>query len=216
MRIGSLMDKKLVLFDFDGVIADSFDYSLKIIQILQPHMTDRDYRDLFEGNFYERMCNFVGKDEISPEYQKLYWKHFLERIDEIKLVEGMEKILETLSKKFSLVVISSSDSTIINMILDREKVAGYVSKVYGSDVHLSKEKKFKMIFADHNITARDCIFVTDTLGDLLEAENIGTESIAVSWGFHDTKTLEKGKCKAIIQKPERLIVEIEKHFDQRK
>jgi len=207
-------EKKLAIFDFDGVISDSFEYCLKINQKMQPHMTADDYRELFEGNFYESLCKFADKETIGPEYQSTYWNHFVERMDDIFLVDGIKDVLHKLSSLYNLVIVSSSDSEIIKTILKREHLEPLFGKIYGSDAHQSKHKKFQMIFEEFGASPCDCIFVTDTLGDLIEAETADIESIAVSWGFHDAKTLERGKYKSMIHKPDELIQEINNHFDK--
>lgn len=61
-----------------------------------------------------------------------------------------------------------------------------------------------MIFDDFNIAAPDCIFITDTLGDIKEARVAGVDSIAVSWGYHSLATLELGNPLAVADKPSEL------------
>ena len=48
-----------------------------------------------------------------------------------------------------------------------------------------------MLFDKYNLTSDDCIFVTDTVGDILEANKVNLRSIAVTCGFHEKERLEK-------------------------
>jgi phosphoglycolate phosphatase len=98
---------------------------------------------------------------------------------------------------------------LINEILDREDLSSYFTEILGSDVHTSKSEKIKKLIEKYNITSKDAIYITDTLGDIKEAEGCGVKSIAVTWGFHDRKTLEKGNPVAIIDEPMDLLEAIE-------
>lgn len=55
-----------------------------------------------------------------------------------------------------------------------------------------------MLFNKHDFNNEDCIFITDTLGDILEANKVGVKSIAVDFGFHERERLEKGNPFKII------------------
>lgn len=56
---------------------------------------------------------------------------------------------------------------------------------------------------------KDAVFITDTLGDIREARECDIDSIAVTWGFHERKTLEKGNPIVIVSDPRELFVEID-------
>jgi phosphoglycolate phosphatase len=207
------MNKKTLILDFDGVIADSFDYCLKINQTVVGDITADEYKNMFLGNFYEAHRKRVPESE-SIENKKRYWKIFLSGIDQIHLVGGIAEILNTLSNDFRLVIISSATSDVVKAILNREGISGYITKIFGADVSESKFLKFKMFFNEYCVQSSDCLFVTDTLGDLLEAEKAGVKSLAVSWGFHDVKTLERGNPLKIVDSPKDLLREIEQYYLQ--
>ena len=103
-----------------------------------------------------------------------------------------------------MVIISSSNETVITKFLDDVGLNCYFEKVYGKRASTSKVEKFNMLFEDFNVKPDECLFITDTLGDLNEAEEVKVESIAVTWGYHDRKTLESGKSIAIVDSVEEL------------
>ena len=45
--------------------------------------------------------------------------------------------------------------------------------------------KFNLIAEKYGVENKDMIFITDTLGDIREAEIAGVPTIAVTWGAHD-------------------------------
>jgi len=197
------MNKKLIIFDFDGVIADSFEYCLKTNQSMYGGLTSEQYKKMFEGNFYEAFSRVVDP-KLADEYKDTYWIKFLRNLHEITIVEKMTDIISKLNKKCAILIISSSTAEAIEKIMKKENVGKYITKIYGSDYHESKVEKFKHALIDFHASADNCIFITDTLGDLLEAEKAGIKSVAVSWGFHDIDTLRRGKYIKIVHKPEEL------------
>lgn len=205
------MMKKLIIFDFDGVIADSFEYCLKINKILNKEITAQEYRSNFYGNFYKDFEVNKKKADVKKIYSA-YWEEFEKNLHEISLFSGMYEILSTLAKEYNVAIVSSCKDEILEKIMEKENIKHFFQAVYGSSYHQSKVEKFKHVLRDFKTENKNAIFITDTLGDLHEAESAGLESIAVSWGFHDVVTLEKGKSKIIIHKPEELLSEIITHF----
>jgi len=202
--------KKLVIFDFDGVLVDSFDFCLEINQANFPNMTSEKYKTWFLGNFYDAVDKEIEEGDFD-ENQRQYWERFMKGIDQIVAFEKTKEMLERL-KGFTLVVVSSSREDAIEKMMKNEDILNFFDKIYGCATHRSKIEKFKMILRDYNVDREDCIFVTDTLGDLREAEKVGIESIAVGWGFHDEQILKQGNPKIIVHKSDELVGEIEKHF----
>ena len=50
-----------------------------------------------------------------------------------------------------------------------------------------------MLFEKYDLKPDDCVFITDTLGDILEAKKVNVRSIAVTFGFHDQERLKRGE-----------------------
>jgi phosphoglycolate phosphatase len=70
--------------------------------------------------------------------------------------------------------------------------------VLGVETHKSKEVKFGIIFEETGLLKDECVFVTDTLGDILEANKVGVRTIAVTFGYHDEKRLAKGNPSVLV------------------
>src|ERR1700690_4067272 len=116
----------------------------------------------------------------------------------------MGEVVKTLSETYALSIISSTYTSLINELLEHYGLTLYFKDVLGGDVHQSKVEKIRMIFEKYQITSGDCIFVTDTLGDMREAKKHGVGAIGVSWGWHTHATLEKGIPFRIVDAPAEL------------
>lgn len=91
-----------------------------------------------------------------------------------------------------LFIISSGGARTISDYLKKNGVGEIFKEVIGMDTYRSKVDKFNFIFGKYHFTAADCVFVTDTLGDILEANTLNIKTIAVDFGYHNKETLSKG------------------------
>ena len=181
---------KAIIFDFDGVICDSFNIAYGINKIIDNDLSSEEYRDFFNGNIYEHKK--VTK-ESSDKYFELQEKAF----DGLKIEENIKRELFKLREKYELFIVSSNKEMVLEKYFKDNNVLVF-SEILGTDKNKSKVKKFKILFDKYNFGKEDCVFVTDTLGDLLEANKVDVKSIAVDFGFHDKERLEKGNpCKIV-------------------
>jgi len=191
---------KLILFDFDGVLIDTFIISLKISREVNKKMSLNLFRSIFNGNIYDSLKNNT-KVKQHPEFFKLYEK----QSRKLEIPKKLKDLICKLSKNYTLAIISATPSTLIATILKQANVFKYFSDILGGDIHTSKVVKNKMLLEKYKIESRDAVFITDTTGDILEARECGIESIAVTWGFHEEKTLQKAKPEKIVSTPEDLL-----------
>ncbi len=189
------MDKKLVIFDFDGVITDSYDVCIKVSRHFEEDLTDEAYKTLFTGNVYEALEK--GRDAklvVKNSNNDIYFEIYEPLILEVPPREGFVDIIKELHKKgIKIAFVSSCYNKPLTNYLIKYGIKNYVDEILGGDIEKSKVKKFLMLFNQFNMDPKEALFITDTLGDLIEAEKVGLESIAVTFGFHDRKTLEAGK-----------------------
>lgn len=207
------MKDKLILFDFDGVISNTLPIAFEVAHISCPDITLPEYRRLFEGNINETFGSFKHNDKChhNMDFDGEYFWRLVERAE---MVAGIDSAIKELAKSYKLVVISSTISSTIAKVLEKFGLSGYFEAIYGNDIDKSKVRKIRMIFDKYRIGSKECVLVTDTLGDIRESacENVG--SIAVSWGFHDRKTLAIGKPFRIIESPDALICAIGDYYAQ--
>lgn len=208
-----LTARKFVLFDFDGVIADSWQVAYDTARTVFPSMKEENYRRMFEGNVYEAHEAMVADEKperaSDDDWFDIYTPMFEEKA---RLFPNMDKVVEELSHEYVLIIVSSTITSPIQGFLERQHIGRYFSEVMGADVHTSKHEKIQMILKKYEVSASECVFVTDTLGDMREAEKAGVGSIGVSWGFHDTETLERGEPFRIVERPEEITPSVREYF----
>ena len=204
-----MKDRKLFLFDFDGVLADSLDlYAEAVTRCMErigtPILKTReDYLALFEGNFYESMA--ARGVDLAAFAQAA--KEILPGLDygAMKPFDGLIPVLESLKKYHLLAVISSNGSRIIRRMLERFGFDPYFEEVLGSDFLFSKKEKIDHAIAKYDIPPERAFYIGDTTGDILEARAAGIRTVAVTWGWHSRERLAAAHPDFLVDRPEDLL-----------
>lgn len=184
---------KLIMFDFDGVIDNNYElhFDLSVKKFID--FTREEHKKLFEGNIHVEREKLKHRDTGFD-----FLKHLSDTRKTRVVEEEVKKTLENLSKKYMLGVVSSCYEYGIKDYLESNKMGDLFSFLYGCETNRSKVYKFKKALDTFNLKKEECIFITDTLGDILEANEVEIKTIAVDFGYHERERLEKGNPVKII------------------
>lgn len=197
--------RKILLFDFDGVIVDTFEMCYQIQKRFEGGVSKREYRDKFKANINkdERFLKLKRSEQLKEDidYFSLYTPLLLKQ----KIVKGMEKVIKELAKNHLLLIVSSTDSRPIKIFLKRYNLLRYFDDIYGNDVNYSKIAKIRMVKSRYHSNSDGYLFITDTTGDIHEARKCGIKSTAVTWGYHHLATLKEARPLSIVRTPTQLL-----------
>jgi phosphoglycolate phosphatase len=195
----SLENKKLVIFDFDGVLANTLEFSFKIHKDTNGNLTWEQYQGLADGDFHEEMKKFVENEShiIPKNFYELYEKN----LNEIGIQEILKNTIFQLKNNYRLVIVSSTNGSYISNFLEKEKILNYFDDIVGYEAHSSKVVKIDTLLEKYKVKPTDAVLITDSLGDILNGNECKIKSIGVTWGIHERKILEKGNPIAIIDDP---------------
>lgn len=190
---------KTLILDFDGVIVDSEKFAKDIItNDMKIPLSDEDFMAHHDGNVFEKpKIAFANSPNLN--YEDIY----LKKIEKLKSFFTVKQI-ENISKDYELFIISSNKEKVINKFLQNKKMSPYFRKILGSEFNKSKIFKFNYIIDSHKKKS-EIIFITDTLGDIIEANTSKIKTIAVDFGFHPRERLEKGNPFKIVSSINELI-----------
>ncbi len=208
----NLMKKYYILFDFDGVIADSFQPAFEIQKTICPQLTKDLYRQRFERNINDWEEPINGHTKECRHDIDFFTEYIPRMKNEVQIVPGMKEVLIKLEEHHTLIIVSSTITSPIQEFLERHGVINHFAQVMGNDIHTSKVEKIKMVFEQYHVAAKDCVFITDTLGDMREAKKMRVGSIGVTWGFQTAETLLRGKPFRLVEKPDKLLTAVNDYF----
>jgi phosphoglycolate phosphatase-like HAD superfamily hydrolase len=111
--------KKLVIFDFDGVLVNTLEFSFDEHKKLNSTLTWKKFQDFSNGNFRIGMGKAVDEEnyKIPDEWDDLYTKN----IKDLTISDVLNKTIKELSTKYILTIVSSSSTAVINKFLEKEK-----------------------------------------------------------------------------------------------
>ena len=191
----------LLLFDYDGVIADSLEvyfseFTRACALLGYEHLNSEEaFMKLFDGNLVAQLI----KSGFPLLKLKALAEEFAPRIEmanaRIHPFPGMPETLDTLSNMHPLIIITANNSEVVRRFLGRHGLHR-VHDVVGSDVETSKVKKIRAarrMFRDHRP-----YYIGDTKGDMIEARRARAIPVGVGWGWHDVDRLRAGRAAHIV------------------
>lgn len=187
-----MRSSNIVLFDFDGVICDSLTTVLAIHKKADTTFEVASYLKGFEGNIHDHPSKLSAGE---------FFAAFGPQVAKQTLFPGIDGVIQNLARLFTLVIVSSTTSQPIQEFLRYNKLDSYFAEVLGADVNPSKVIKFQMVMEKYQVRGDQCVLITDTLGDLREAQKVSIPTIAVTWGYHPLETLQKGQPNAVASQP---------------
>jgi len=183
---------KAIIFDFDGVICDSKSLAKKILgDLYNKDLSEEEFAKIFDKNLFKstKVSNEDSMNLINSQ------KDFFENLKiELKIKNELLKLKEN----YNLFIISSNSQNLLINFFENNNLSTLFTSIYGLETHKSKIAKFNILNKEFNLETKDYIFVTDTLGDILEANEAGVKTMAVDFGFHTRNRLEKGNPFKII------------------
>jgi len=198
---------KAIIFDFDGVIVNTYENHYQTYARKYKSLDRETHKRLFEGNVHEMRAKFIVKDE-ALDYPSLLREHLLKQ----KIEKNVLSTLYKLKENFSLFIITSNRESILKEFFKKQNLSTLFSDILGFETHKKKNVKFQHLFEKYNLNKDNILFVTDTLGDILEANKLGIQTIAVDFGFHERERLKKGNPLTILSRFEDILLSVEKNF----
>ena len=197
---------KLLLFDFDGVIADSlafYEHSVNLCleRLGVPRLKSRaGFLALFDDNFYEGITR-LGVDGKDFTYATAMVSPQLD-FSRIGIHREVLEVVETLRAEHILSLISSNSAQAIRTI--HRGIDSYFDYVLGYEFMFSKIDKIRHEMKRTGIPKERTYYIGDTLGDMKEAKIAEVQTIAVTWGWHSRERLSTVNPDFIIETPREL------------
>ncbi len=205
-----------VIFDFDGVIADSKETIFRIYEAVCREMgiefydSISDFTKNLDGNYKHFYTKLGIKEEDFGKANRIYKKHFLKLGEGIRLFGGVEEVLSFLKRKgFRVGISSNTHEFIVRTLLKRFGIEEYVDAVIGGkDINRLKPDPALIILVMEKlgVEADHTAYVGDMEVDMLagRAAKVG-RLIAVTYGYHTREVLEMFDPDAMAYTPEEIL-----------
>jgi phosphoglycolate phosphatase len=196
---------KLIIFDFDGVIADSLPAVVKIVNSelsrqVGSNVTSEEIRACGSKALFRKFGISGLKMVIySRQMHEAIGKH----LQEIKLCKGMKELFPRL-RDCRLAIVTSNSSENARKFLEDNSISCF-SFIIGGVRMFGKESKLREAMKRANATRENTFFVGDELSDIEAAKRARVKIAAVTWGFNSKELLERGKPNYLVDSPEEIV-----------
>jgi phosphoglycolate phosphatase len=208
--------KKLIIFDFDGTIANTEEASFEVYQLMadQYGVTKLTKAEL------QTIKKMPLKERIKAQGIPYYMLPKLISESQSKLIQFMEKampfdgipfIIERLKKEKKLIIVSSNHKKIIKSFLKSHHLNHFI-KVYGGASLFGKSSMIKKSLKKMKTDTKYALYIGDEIRDYHACQELGLDMVAVSWGYDDKTLLEKEHIEHIADNADHLLMLI-KRFD---
>lgn len=191
------MKYRLVLFDFDGTLADSAEWFLKRINELAEefrfHRIEQADYDKMRGYTTEQIMAHMAMPKWRlPLLMRRMRQSAAADAGAIKLFPGALKMLKDLrAAGVCIGMVSSNDEANIRRHLgeEGESIAHYEcgASLFG------KASKLKAVLRRTGFNAREAIYIGDELRDAVAARKAKMDFGAVAWGYTSIEALRREK-----------------------
>lgn len=209
------MTKPVLIFDFDGTIADTFECSVKAINDLADEYGYRRVEgreiDYYRGKgareiFKEFKIPLIKVPAIARRLRQVLSA-------EIKVcspIKGVKRAIKELKKEgYHLGIITSNSEENVKTFLAENKME-YFDFIHSEGGLFGKDRVIKKVLKQIKINKSDALYIGDEVRDIDAARKAGIKVIAVSWGFNSKSALARQNPDLIVDEPRELVLLIER------
>jgi len=206
---------KLVIFDFDGTLADSFGWFLDVFDEVADRFRfrrlERDRLDHLRGLSTKALLRHHGVPlwkvpMIAAHARRLQGQN----LQAITVFNGMDTVVAQLrGKGVRLALVTSNAHANVARILPAETLAAFDRVSCGASL-LGKTHKFRAVLKAAHIAPADALAIGDELRDIEAARATGIAAGAVAWGYALPERLRREGPDHFFDRPEDITALFEK------
>lgn len=202
--------KKLILYDFDGVLADTLDdmlsFARQACELLglacQPSPADLEALEVMDMVSYGRQLG-VPEGELE-RFADTLRANFISSHRPAKIFPGVRKLVTSYRGDRLQAIITGNARDLVLSFLEHHGLQDHIQLVYSGDMPGTRQHKILRAMRDAGVQTRDTCLVSDAISDTLEARQIGIRSISVTWGYQSHTKLASCHPDAVVDTPAEL------------
>ncbi len=205
--------RRAVIFDFDGTIADSFEYVFDFLKKEGHNTTDfsaaelKEFRTMSMKRLALRLDVPVWRMPITYFRGRRVMRAHMEHVQPF---DGMIEAIRALhTDGYTLFITSSNSGHNIRHLLRRKGVLGHFRAIRSSAGITGKPALIRQLLVRYRLPRKTVWYVGDEMGDVTAAARAGVRSLAVGWGFADPGQLKGLEPDGFADKPADIVRIIE-------
>jgi phosphoglycolate phosphatase len=211
------MGRSLVIFDFDGTVADSFAESLLAYNRVAPRLR---LRRVAEADVAE--LRRMGAGQLMAALGIPMWKlprlmiavraDLMDHFHAVTPVPGIGEALREVARAgHHLAIVTSNSLANVRGFLARHDLDLFPTIVAGASI-FGKSTRLRRLLKAAHMDGSESVYIGDTSPDIRAAREAGTAAIAVAWGFSAREPLAAETPDAVIEATSDLAPAIQRLF----
>jgi len=207
----------LIIFDYDGVLADTLDDLLQSGQeacnkLGVDHLVNKEDINNLEVMSFASFGQACGvPEQLVDEFVQICLGFLAKKKSPPAIFTGLGDVVRHLAVDHKIAVVTTNSSQNVNAFLVKHNLDRFIHAVYGIDSPGSKAQKIS-IARDRLLagTKTESVFmIGDSLSDIYAAKEAFVASVAVTWGHQSLEKLLRGDPDYVVDSPHDLIHVIE-------
>jgi phosphoglycolate phosphatase-like HAD superfamily hydrolase len=198
-----------IIFDFDGTIADSFDYVAAFLEkhVRNSHPLTEQEKQTLRGMTMQQMARHLGSPAWKLPILFIIGRRAMGRaIYDVPIFAGMGKVIDQLHAEGHVIMMVSSNNTRnVKRSLKQHHLYKYFTDLYCNAGFFGKRRAIRSILWRNNLKPDDAIYIGDEARDITAAKAANIRVIAASWGFDRADVLATHEPTAVAHAPHDII-----------
>lgn len=199
---------RLLIFDFDGTIADSLRQGLEHYNALAEQYGFLPVRNIDAARQMNTRSFFKAHRIPLRRLPRLYREFMsLQRAEmhRVQLFEGVCEVLSVLSGRFRLGILSSNSEENIRTCLRANQAEGHFDFIRSHPRIFGKHSSLRKILKQEGLRREEIVYVGDEVRDAEASRRAGVEFCGVTWGIHSGRLLEAHGARYLVDRPNDLL-----------
>lgn len=179
---------RLIIFDFDGTLADSADWMIRTLNDIAGRFglrrVDAAEAQMLRGRSSAEIIRHLGVPVWKlPMIAAEMRRRLSAEVERIDLFAGVGEVLRTLDERDKkLAIVSSNSEENVRHVLGAENAAR-IDAFDCSAAMFGKARKLRAVMRTLQMTAQQTLYIGDETRDIEAAREVNAASGAVAWGY---------------------------------
>ena len=205
------MTNKVIIFDFDGTIADTYQ---AVVAIANGLSSEFGYKPL-DAEAQQLLKNLSSKEIIKQSEISWFKLSFLVRrmqkelgkqVSNLQPISGMPELLTELKQQnCTLGIITSNAKENVVAFLKKQNIAHLFDFIYSGATLFGKHRIINKVVKKYQFSKRSVFYVGDETRDIRSAQKSQVSVIAVTWGFNSDTILNQYQPDFLVDDPAKIL-----------
>lgn len=205
------MSAKVIIFDFDGTIADSYEVFVAIANKLALEFNYPTV-SLAEAEKFKNLSSkeIVSLLQISLFKIPIFWRRFKQELQQstqnVALFPGMaDCLIELNNQGYQLGIITSNYKENVIDCLQQHRIVSLFNFIYSNTSLFGKHHVIRQVMRQYKLSPASVVYVGDETRDINAAKRSKVRVCSVTWGFNSLEVLSRHQPDYLVYRPHEIL-----------